>query len=78
MHSSANVSLASNEMYNALLRLSDEKITDIEIDVDENVIYSLDNQNGKITSINEYLDGGHVSLSMNISFTDEEDSENEV
>lgn len=78
VYSNANVNLVSADNYSALVALADETITSLKIDVDGSVIYNLTNQNGKITNINEYLNGDMMSLNMNISFTSDEGTAEEI
>lgn len=76
VYSNANVTMTGNESYDILVALCNERISSIAIETDGKLVYSITNQNGKITSINESLDGDVMRLSMNISFLIDEDSSN--
>lgn len=76
--SNANITLVSAEAYNALVALVDEDVESIEIQVDDEKIYEITNQNGRITGINEYLNGNTVALNMSISFGEDAEGEEVV
>lgn len=44
-------------------------ITDLSIVGENGLIYVLSNQNARITTINESLDGEHINVSFSIDFT---------
>lgn len=49
--------------------LMQETITSVQIYHDESLIYDLDNLNAKIYSANEYLNGDHMVISLNLNFS---------
>lgn len=74
VYSSANVSVNGTESYPALLALYGQTISSITIESEGKQIYSITNQNGRITNINESLDGEVMRLYMNIFFSVGEDN----
>ena len=74
VYSSANVSINGTEPYEALIALYGQTISSITIESEGKQIYSITNQNGKITNINESLDGEIMHLYMNIFFSVGEDN----
>lgn len=52
-----------------LMALGEETITSIQIKVDNNVIYELENITAKVDNINEYFDGQNMNFSINFMFS---------
>lgn len=52
----------------ALNDLIEEPITSIQIEYENEVIYTLDNINARIDNVNEYLSGDHISTIINMTF----------
>ena len=74
VYSSASVSINGTESYAALIALCGQTISSITIESEGKQIYSITNQNGRITNINESLDGEVMHLYMNIFFSVGEDN----
>lgn len=74
VYSSANVSMTGNEVYDTLIGLCSETISSIAIENDGKLVYSITNQNGRISNISESLDGDIIRLNMNIAFSVREDN----
>lgn len=73
VYSNASIGVATTDVYDDLTDLCNDVITTLSIDADGKTIYSLTNQNGKITGISESLDGDTVYLNLNISFGEYEE-----
>ena len=67
VNSNANCTIKANDM-TVVNALAEETITSIEIRHDGEVIYTLSNINAKIESINEYLSGDRMNVSINLTF----------
>ena len=70
MNSNANCVVITNDV-TALHTLAETVITSIQIKSDETIIYDLQNINGKIDNINEYLNGNRMSINIFITFQNE-------
>lgn len=69
LNSVAYFTVTSNtETASLLNELGISGITSIEIFNDEDLIYSLTELTAHITTINEYLEGEHIVMSVNIAF----------
>ena len=51
----------------SLYALADTDIQTIQIYHDSTLIYELENANGKLTSIDEYLADDHINININLS-----------
>lgn len=69
VESGANFSPVSADTYDSIVALSAEVITDISIEVNDNEIYSLTNQNARITNISENVYEGGESMNIDVSLT---------
>ena len=65
--SNANCGLRTSDS-NAIATLAVDPITSIQIYYDGTQIYNLQNVNGRIDTINEYLNGDRISININIIF----------
>ena len=74
MNSNASCSLVAANV-NTLMALALEPITSIQIEHDQKVIYTLNNITCHITNMNEYLSNDRMSVSLNLSFEDEQAEE---
>lgn len=69
MNSNASMSVRIDEDdITDLNALAASPITTIQIHADERLIYDLQNINAKIDSINEYLNGDRMNVSVNLTF----------
>lgn len=66
--SNASVYFPDNSGYSDLAYLAESTITSISISIDGSTVYSLTNQNAKITSISENLDERGVTMQAQITF----------
>lgn len=65
---SANFNITDQDI-SELEALASTSITLIEIIVKNNTIYTLDNVNGRLDNINEFLENDHMSKTVTIEFT---------
>jgi len=77
INSSANCSIKTANM-TSLYALAESGLQSIQIYHDNELIYDLDNINGKMTSIDEYLMDDHININVNLTFVFENAEESEV
>ena len=66
--STGSCNINTNDI-NALNELAETSIDTIQIYHDDELIYNLQNANGKIVSIDEYLNDDRMSTTINMSFS---------
>lgn len=74
-HVTANASFGLTDMssYDELIALNGEVITDIKIESNDTVIYSLTNQNARLNRINENVYDGGVNIDVGLTFNPDEE-----
>lgn len=69
IESGANFSPVDSNVYETLIALSEDVITDIGIEIGGTEVYHLSNQNAKISSISENVYENNDRLSINVSLS---------
>lgn len=67
IHGDGNCTVVANNL-GTLTDLMDDTITVIQIYHDNELIYTADNLNANISSINEYLSDDRINISLNLRF----------
>ena len=68
IYSSCSCSIRTTDI-TSLHALAAEDITSIEIEVDERNIYTLHSIHARLSSIEEYLNGDYVNITLHFNFS---------